>query len=232
MNPTKKNARIAGLMFLIMVISGLFAELFFRQKVLTADAATTAVNLLANRFLARAGIVSDIVMALSYLLTAVALYRLLRSVDESLARRMVLFAAMGSAILFTSFIGEYMPLLLTGAQNSAFTAQQLNDLAFFSFTAYETGYRIGQVFFALWVLPLGLLICRSKFIPKVFGVLFLVEAICGLLSVVVYFLLGDAATADLLLIPGTVAEFALLFWLLIRGINEKKIPKASLIREQ
>jgi len=148
MNPTKKSARTAGLLFLLMVVSGLFAELLFRQKVLTTDATTTAANLLENLFLARAGIVGDIVMALSYLFTAIALYRLLSTVGEGLAKLMVLFAAMGSTILFVSFIGEYMPLLYTGAQNSAFTTTQLNELAFFSFGAYETGYMLGQVF--LW----------------------------------------------------------------------------------
>ena len=227
MNPTKKSARIAGLLFLLMVVSGLFTELFFRQKVLTADAATTAANLMQNMFLARAGIVSDIVMALSYLFTAIALYRLLRTVNEDLARLMVLLAAMGSVILLVSYIGEYMPLVLVNAQNSAFTSAQLNEMAFMSFTAYENAYMIGQVFFALWVLPLGLLICRSKFIPKVFGILFIIETISALLSVVVYFLLGSETVSTILLLPGTVAEFALLFWLLIRGINVKKLAPAN-----
>ena len=227
MNPTKKSARIAGLVFLLMVVSGLFAELFFRQNVLTGEAASTAANLAQNLFLARAGIFSDIVMAVSYLFTALALYRLLRSVGEDLSRLMVLFAAMGSVILLVGIVGETMPLMLMKAQNSAFSAAQLNDLTFFSFGAYENGYMIGQVFFALWVLPLGLLICRSKFIPKVFGVLFIIETVCGLLSVAVYFLLDSLTFANILLLPGTVAEFGLLFFLLIRGINVKKLTVAQ-----
>lgn len=227
MNPTKKTARIAGLLFLLMVVSGLFAELFFRQKVLTADAATTAANLLANMFLARAGIVSDIVMALSYLLTAVALYRLLRSVGEDQARLMVLFAAAGSILLLMSVVGEYMALLITDAQSGAFTGAQLGELAFFSFGAYENGYMVGQVFFALWVFPLGILICRSKFIPKVFGILFIIETVSALISVVVYFLFAAEQISTILLLPGTVAEFSFLFWLLIRGVNEKKLPAAA-----
>ena len=227
MNPTKKSARIAGLLFLLMVVSGLFAELFFRQKVLTADAASTAANLLRNMFLARAGVVSDILMALSYLMTAVALYRLLRTVGEDQARLMVLFAAAGSVILLVSFVGEYMPIMIVGSQNGAFTAAQLNEMAFFSFGAYQNGYMAGQVFFALWVLPLGLLIIRSKFIPKLFGILFLIETVCGLMSVVAYFLFDSTQASNLLLLPGTVAEFAFLFWLLIRGINEKRLPAAA-----
>jgi hypothetical protein len=64
-------------------------------------------------------------------------------------------------------------------------------MAMLSYNTYGHGYMIGQVFFALWVLPLGILIYRSKFIPKVFGILFIIEVVCGLLSVVAHFLLPN-----------------------------------------
>ena len=222
MNPTKKNARIAGLWFLLMVVSGLFAELFFRQKIFTSDAAETASRILQNTLLFRAGILSDIVMSLAYLITALALYRLLRSVDEDKSRLMVLFAAAGSVILLMNVLNEYMPLIYATTQTSALSAAQVQELSGFSFAAYNNGYMIGQVFFALWVLPLGQLICRSRCIPKVFGILFVIEAVCGLLSVAAHFLLGSATISTVLLLPGTVAEFAFLFWLLIRGVRENK----------
>jgi len=223
MKPTKKAARIAGLMFLLMVVSGLFAELFFRQKLFSADAAQTMTNILQNTLLFRAGILSDLVMSLSYLLTALLLYKLLRTVSEDKARLMVLFAAAGSVILMMNILNEYMPLVYATTQAGALNTAQLGELSSLSFAASNNGYMIGQVFFALWVLPLGQLICRSKFIPKVFGILFIIEAVCGLLSVVAYFLLNSTTIATLLLIPCTVAEFAFLFWLLIAGINEKKL---------
>ena len=227
MNPTKRIARIAGLWFLLMVVSGLFAELFFRQKIFTADTAETATRILQNTLLFRAGILSDIVMSLAYLMTALMLYRLLRSVDEDKARLMVLFAAAGSVILLMNVLNEYMPLLYATTQTNALSAAQVQELSSISFAAYNNGYMIGQVFFALWVLPLGQLICRSLCIPKVFGVLFLIEAVCGLLAVAGHFLLGSTTIATMLLLPGTIAEFAFLFWLLIRGVREKKTADAS-----
>ena len=223
MKPTKKTARIAGLMFLLMVVSGLFAELFFRQKIFTADAAETTARILQNVLLFRAGILCDIVMSLAYLFTALKLYKLLRTVEEDKARLMVLFAAAGSVILLMNVLNEYMPLLYASAQPGALSAAQLGELSALRFAAYNNGYMIGQVFFALWVLPLGQLICRSKFIPKVFGILFIIETVCGLLAVAAHFLLDNASVATILLVPGTIAEFAFLFWLLIRGINEKKL---------
>ena len=219
---TKKTARIAGLLFLLMVATGLFAELFFRQKLVSAEAAVTAKNIFDNAFLLRAGVLSDIVMALSYLFTALALYRLLRTVDQELASLMVLFAAAGSVILLVNTLFEYLPLVLVNLQPGAFSAEQLQELAQIGFSANANGYMIGQVFFALWVFPLGLLIGRSKFIPKLFGILFLIETVCGLLAVAAHFLLGGGVLVDALLLPGTVAEFAFLFFLLIRGVSAPK----------
>ena len=225
---SRKTARIAGLMFLLMVATGLFAELFFRQKLVAADAATTAQNILDNALLLRAGVLSDIVMSLSYLFTALALYRLLRDVDRDLASLMVLFAAAGSVILLVNTLFEFLPLVLVNLQPGALSAGQLQELAQFAFAANAHGYMIGQVFFALWVFPLGLLICRSKFIPKFFGVLFLIETVCGLLAVAAHFLLGNSDVSDALLLPGTVAEFAFLFFLLIRGVNLPKKAQVAL----
>lgn len=222
MNTNKKTARKAGLLFLLMVATGLFAEIFFRQKIFTADAAETSNRILANMFLYRVGILSDLVMALTYLFTALMLYRLLRVVDEDKARLMVLFSAAGSVILLLNLLNEYMPLVYATTPSGALSIAQLSDLSQLSFSAYNNGYMVGQIFFALWVLPLGQLIYRSKFIPKVFGVLFIIETVCGLLSIVAHFLLGNETVTSMLLLPGTIAEFAFLCWLLICGVNEKK----------
>jgi len=227
MNPNKKTARIAGVFFLLMVVFGLFAELFFRQNIFTANADETMTLIRQNTLLFRAGILSDIIMSLAYLFTAIALYRLLRSVDGDQAKLMVLFAAAGCVMLLMNILNEYMPLVYANADTLALSESHLGELSLLSFTAYNNGYMIGEVFFALWVLPLGLLIYRSNFIPKVFGVLFVIEAVCGLLSVAAHVLLDSETISTILLILGTVAEFAFLFWLLIKGINEKKLPLAN-----
>lgn len=226
MVPNKKTARFAGLLFLLMVVSGLFAEIFFRQKLFTNDMAATADNILHNDFLYRAGILSDIIMSLSYLFTALVLYKLLVSVNRNMAALMVLFAAAGCVLLLSNILNEFAPLYMvgTGSQTGSLGSGQLEVMAMLSYSAYGHGYMIGQVFFALWVLPLGILIYRSKFIPKVFGILFLIEVFGGLLSVAVHFLIPNVSIETVLLLPGTLAEFGFMFWLLIRGINESKLP--------
>jgi len=226
MVPNKKTARIAGLLFLLTVMTGLFAEIFFRQKLFTNDIATTVDNILHNTFLYRVGILSDIIMSVSYLFTALALYKLLVSVDKNISMLMVLFAAAGCVLLLSNILNEFAPLYLMTAsvQTGVLSSEQLNAMAMLSYSAYGHGYMIGQVFFALWVLPLGVLVYRSKFMPKVFGTLFIVEAICGLLSVAAHFLLANVLIESVLLLPGTIAEIAFLFWLLIRGVNGSKLP--------
>lgn len=226
MIPNIKTARTAGIFFLLMVVFGLFAEIFFRQKLfITNDAAATAGNILSNGFLYRAGITSDIIMSLCYLFTALALYRLLVSVNKNLAALMVIFAVAGSILLLVNIQNEFAPLtILNGNGRSDFNPGQLQSLAMLSYTSYLHGYVIGQIFFGLWVLPLGVLIVRSGFIPKVFGILFITEAVLALLSVFVHFLFPNESIETVCLIPGTIAEFSFMLWLLIRGINKSKLP--------
>jgi hypothetical protein len=84
---------------------------------------------------------------------------------------------------------------------------------------------IGQIFFALWVLPLGVLINKSGFIPKILGILFVVETIFGLMAVIVHFLVPNGTLETIMMLPMMIAEFSFMFYLLIRGINETKLLK-------
>lgn len=227
MTPNKKTARLAGLFFLLMVVFGLFAEIFFRQKIFVLDdVAATARNILSNEFLYRAGISSDILMSLCYLFTALVLYKLLAPVNKNLAATMVVFAAAGSIMLLLNIQNEFAPLTILSGNEfmGTFSTGQLQSLAMQSYQSYLHGYVIGQVFFALWVLPLGILIHRSKFIPKVFGILFILEAILSLSVVFIHFLVPNESIEIILAMPGAIAEITFMFWLLIRGINESKLP--------
>jgi len=217
--PSKRPAaRLAGLFFLLMVAFGISAEILFRQKIFVdGDAATTADNIISNVFLYRAGIVSDLLMTLCYLITALILYKLLSSVNKNTASVMVIFATAGSILLMANILTQFAPLVILNGNEylTAFDANQLESLSMLFFQLYEHGYMIGQIFFALWVLPLGLLIYQSKFIPKIFGIMFIVEAIFGSISVLVHFLAPMEMIETLLLLPGTIAELTFMVWLLV-----------------
>lgn len=228
MNTNKKTARIAGLLFLMMVIFGLAAEIFFRQKVFSSsDITVTANNILSNNLLYRSGVLSDMLMSISYLFTALVLYKLLSSVNKSMATTMVVFATAGSVLLLFNILIEIAPLYILSSNDymSAFDISQKQSLAMFFYNLYQHGYMIGQIFFALWVLPLGILIYKSGFIPKVIGILFIIETVFGFMSITVHFLIPNATLETILMLPMIIAEFSFMFYLLIRGINESKVLK-------
>lgn len=228
MNSNKKTARIAGLLYLLMVAFGLASEVFFRQKLFTSnDITVIANNILSNIIIYRAGITCDILMALCYLLTALVLYKLLSSVNKEMAAVMVIFASAGSVLLMFTILNEIAPLYILNGNDylSTFTSGQRQSLAMLFYNLYQHGYMIGQVFFALWVLPLGALIYKSRFIPKILGVLFMIEAVFGLISVMIHFLIPNATIETIMMLPMMIAEFSFMFYLLIRGLDQSERVK-------
>lgn len=226
MGTNRKTAKIAGVLFLSMVVFGLLSEVLFRQKIFSSnDISVTANAILSNQLLYRMGIVGDILMSCSYLLTALVLYQVFASVNKGLAGVMVVFTTAGSVILLMNVLVELAPLyILTGnGFMSEFASGQQHALAYLFYSLYQHGYMIGQIFFSLWVLPLGLLIIQSGFMPKVLGILFMIETIFGLFSVLLHFLAPSAMLENILMIPMMIAEFAFMFYLLIRGLNESKV---------
>jgi hypothetical protein len=222
MSTNKRTARLAGFIWLMMVAFGVFAQLFVRDKLLVpVDIAATINNIVANEFLFRLGIVSEMAMMLCTLFASLVLYKLLGSFHKNMAALMVILATLGSAMGMYNLLNEFAVLqLLSSAQyQNAFDVSQLQAQAMLFLGLYEQGYVIAQVFFITWVLPLGILVYKSGFLPRIFGVLFGIETSVGLLSTAINFLSPNAVLETNLLIPGAIAEISFMLWLLIRGIN-------------
>jgi hypothetical protein len=230
MGPNKKTARLAGILWLLMIALGLFAQIGVRETLIVpGSAAATAANISANTFLFRLGFVSDLAMMVCYLLTPLVFYKLFSAVNKSLSALMVIFAMVGTAIGMLGLLCEYAALqMLSGASYlGAFSASQLQAQAMLLLDLNDHAYMIAHIFFALWVLPLGILTYRSGFLPRVFGILFIVETIAGLLSIIIHFLSPGGTLETNLLWLGALAEFSFTFWLLFRGIRE---PKAGALQ--
>lgn len=223
----RRTARIAGFMFFMMVLTGIVAEVLFRGKIFGAeDLSKVSNHILANEFLYRVGITSDLFMALFYLLTALFLYKLLNHVDKCMATIMVLFATCGSVILMLNTLFEWVPLyiIIEFDYLSAFSAQQRESLALFFFNLYQEGYIIGQIFFSLWVFPLGVLIYKSMAIPRIFGILFMAETVLGLIAVVIHFMMPNATLETVFMLPMIIAEFSFMMYLMLqRGSSIKEV---------
>jgi hypothetical protein len=231
MIPNKKTARLAGSLWLLMIVFGLFAQVGVRDTIIVlGDAVATTNNIAAHAFLFRLGFVSDLAMMICYLLTPLAFFKLLSAVNKNLSILTVIFGLMGTAIGMLNLLNEFAALhVLSGIEYlNAFDTRQLQAQAMLFLDLYEHGYIIADIFFALWVFPLGILVYKSGFLPRIFGILFVAETITSLLSVVIHFLYPNRVLETNLLLLGAIAEFSFTFWLLIRGINESKVNAAKL----
>lgn len=229
----RRLARLAGLLYLLVVVFGVLAHVVVRGRLyIPGDAAATAANLAAHPTLFRLGFVADLAMATFLLLTAMALYRLLRHVHPDAAAAMVVFAAVGVAITFAVLSQTFAAFLVATAP--PYPTALATDGPAVSLLLLDThyyGYLSAQVFFGLWLLPLGYLMYRSTMFPRWLGVLLAAACVGFLLDTVLLFLvpaLRDALDPVIGSLT-SAAELVAVAWLLIRGADTRgsDAPAAS-----
>jgi hypothetical protein len=222
MSPRTK-ARIAGFLYLIVILGGLFAELFVRGRLtVPGDAAATARNILAHQLLYRSGFAVEVFYCACNVPLILLFYDLFRIVSRSAAWLVVLFSLVGTAVESVSLLAHFAPLVLLGggSQLSAFPTAQLQAWSYVSLQFFEHGFAISLVFFGFYCLSIAYLIVRSTFLPRVIGVLMAMGGLCYLINSFSNFLAPRFAAhfAPFLAISG-VAELSLCLWLLIMGVN-------------
>jgi hypothetical protein len=219
-------ARIAGFLYLSFIIFMAIANVVGRMGIIVdGDAAATAANIIAKGMLFRIGFVSDLLSALLFLLTAWALYALLKQVNRTLALLFLLLNICGVAIQCFSMIFLYaaLPLLSGGGYLDAFTTDQLNAQAMFFLGLYKAGFTSAQLFYGAWTLPLGYLVFKSGFLPKALGVILMLDCLAILVWFFQFFFLPSyPAISYPCYAVSFIAEFSLTLWLLIKGIKEER----------
>lgn len=216
-------ARTAGLLYLVVAVGGAFA-LSVRTRIFeSGDAAATADNLRASDALFRAGFLSDLVAGTCFLLTAIALYGLLKHVHALAAVAMVAIVAVGVAIGSLNSLNEYTAFTIAsgGDYASTFGTAGADRLAMLYVDAAGNGSSIAFVFFGLWLVPLGYLVIRSGYFPKVLGVLLIVGCFGYLAGVLTHFLALDVGDGIVMLFAaiGGLPELAFVAWLLVKGVR-------------
>lgn len=223
----KKNARTAGVLYLLIIISGLFSELFVRSGIVVpGDAAVTAGNIANNSFLFRIGFISDLVMVMSDVGVALLLYLLLTPVNQGLSMLAAFFRLAQATVIGLNLLNFYLPLLLLGDSNylNSFSGEQLNSLALLFLNAHSYGYLISGVFFGISCIILGYLIFKADYFPEWLGVLVIAAGVSYLIDCVVNFLFPEsAATSEILVMTvAVVSELSLCLFLLIKGVRTEK----------
>jgi hypothetical protein len=226
MSSPKRLARIAGILYLIVAIFGGFAYGYVLGKVhAPGDATTTAANVLANSGLVRIGVVADLFQATVMAFVAMILYLLLKNVHKNAASALVIFAAIAVAIMCLNDVFQFSALLVAtdSSYTAAFGAEGAHALVLLLLDMQHYGFLIAQIFFGLWLVPMGYLAYKSGMFPKPLGVVLIVGGACYLVDMLALFLvpaIGDRINL-FLIIPPTVAEVWMVGYLLVKGV---KVP--------
>lgn len=222
-NSINKTARIAGLLYLLLAIFGGGAEFLVRQSMIVpGDAAATASNILAAEWTFRLGFLAELAGQVVFIYLVMALYSILKPVNRYQAVLMVTFVVIAVTITCLNMLNQFAALFFLGEPGylSVFNGEQLQALALLFLNMHKAGYLIAQVFFGLWLLPLGILVYKSGFFPRLLGILLVVACAGYLADVVIYALFP---TVDLVLSEFTfIGELLLLFWLLVKGVNVER----------
>ena len=229
MMPTspKRLARVAGVLYLLVGIFGGFAEGYVEPKMYVAgNAAATAANVIANAELVRLGVVADLLDGTFFVFLALTLHILLKHVHQSVARAMVVLVILATAITCVSALFEFEGLrVATDAVNlAAFGTEGSNALVLLMLDAQHYGLLIAQIFFGLWLAPLGYLAYRSGSFPKALGAVLVAACASYLVDLLAAFLvpdLGKAIHGFASILPA-IAEPLMVLYLLVIGVKTRK----------
>jgi len=222
-------ARVAGFLYLIQAILGIFSLLYVSSKlIVSGDVAATTHNIMASESLFRLGIVSNILVPTVGILYVLVLYKLLKPVSKDIAVLMVVLALLGVPIgVFNEFIQLGVLQLLSGADYlKVFTTAQLQALAYLFVRLHSYGISLAFIFSGLWLFPLGYLVFKSGFLPKILGVLLIIGGFGYLIDVFAGFLF-PGSNLNIGMFTG-LSEIFFLLWLLIKGVNVEQWEKRAI----
>lgn len=230
MDSLKGTARLAGFLYVLVAIMTPFVLLYVPGRLYApGDASATVANIAANQNLFVASILIGLVSQVLFILVILAFYRLLSAVDRSLAVVMATLILLQVPLSLVAMSNEVATLqfIRGGEFLSAFDASERNALAMFMINVDRQGVLISQFFWGLWLLPLGALVMRSRFLPWFLGVWLILNGLAYIALTVIGLVAPEfRATAFNWAMPLMFGELALAIWLLVFGINTKRLAAA------
>ena len=225
MNSINKTARMAGFFYFLYIVTHIISDVSRDSFIVLGDAATTASNIMAHEGLFTITAVGDLLAAALFFLAAWALYVLLKPVNKNLALLFLLLNLAGVAIQCMSAINLFAALLLMNGPDylNVFQVDQLQSLAMFFLDLREKGFTVAQLFYGAWLFPLGYLVFKSGFLPKILGIVLMVHCFTWLSTFFQSFLFPGFDAITYVSYPlGLIAELGLTLWLMIMGVKEQK----------
>ena len=224
------KARIAGGLWLMVIATGGFAA-FVSSTLIVRDPATTATNIIRSEDLFRLGFASNLIATVCYIGVTVILYDLLKPVSRTLSLLAAFLGLAGSAAGAASSLALMVPLIVLGKAQylSAFTADQLQALAYASLRLNAQGFNVSMALFGFQIVTVGYLIVRSTFLPRILGALLAIGGssyvISSLLSLVAPPL--GSRLAPFIIPAAVLGEGSLCLWLLVKGLDLRNWEEQS-----
>jgi hypothetical protein len=194
------------------------------KLIVRGDAAATASNITAHETLFRAGIVAGLISAVIFLFTVMALHELLKGVNQRRAAVMVALVVVCIPINFVNDVSNLAALTLLGGAEflSVFSKGQLDALAMFFLRLHGLGPTVSMIFWGLWLFPFGMLVYRSRFLPRILGVWLVINGLAYVAISLTGLLLPDYRGAVFrAMMPVLFGEIAIALWLVIMGAKEQ-----------
>lgn len=220
--PRLATARTAGVLYVIIIACGLFAELGVRSRLIeSGDPTATARNIIDSPLLFRAGLAADIVMFIADVAIAVVLYQLLRPISRTLALLAAAFRITQTAVIGLNLLNMFQAVrILDDAEYlGSFEQGQTDTLALLYLDAHKYGYILGLAFFGVSTLIVGYLALSSRQLPRPLGALLVLAGAGYLIDTFSFFVIPgyDGSASPIVLAPALIAEVWFALWLLTRG---------------
>lgn len=218
-----RTARTTGWLYVGLAVTGVLGFLLIRPQLFDpGDPAATLANLRHHESLARWGIAVELGIVLTQALAAVWFFRLFRSVDSFAAGSLAAFGLVNATAILGSAGMLATALDLALEQGSSASDVQL------MFQASDNLWGVAGLFFGLWLIPMGWLVLRSRWMPRALGWVLIAGGWLYVLSAFVNYLVPDGhAVADAMAIPASVGEFWMIGYLLIRGVNRRELGRVD-----
>ena len=219
MQSVNKVARVTGILYFLVVLAGILSEIIVGNFIIVPGDITTTVNHITTyESIFRLSFIISMTRFAVFILLVLALYKLFRPVNKDLSLIMTVFALVSISIGMVSLLFQYAAplLLISNGYSSLFTTDQWHAQVLFFINMQMLGDKASQIL-AIWLLPLGYLIYKSGFFPKILGVLMVIAGLGYVTDFLIFFLLPN--------LDWQVAGFAFLgelpfpLWLLIKGVN-------------
>ena len=225
MSFTKNPGRFAGLLYLLASIPGVFALIYVPSKLIVhGNATATAHNIAASETLFRLGIAADLIGQALFIFVALALYDLLKGVNQRHALLMLTLILVAIPIAFLNELNAIAALVLVRGADflSLFDKPQRDALAMLFLNLHGHGFDVAGIFWGLWLFPLGLLVYRSGFLPRILGVVLMVNCFAYPVNSFTSLVLPQyEAIVSRWMSPLQFGELVFMLWLLIMGAKPK-----------